>query len=747
MHRAHTTTPLRTHVIVLGIYTLLACIATWPLLLHLHTHLPTIPGEMGQDVWQNSWNVWWVYHALAIEHTNPYMTDMLFYPQGASLYLHSLILPLGIIGTPLTATLGIIPAYNILTVLVLVLAGYGSFLLARYIVQHTPAALVAGAIVMCSPQRLFELRGAQMATLNDYGVPLALLALLVALERRTWRMAALVAALLLLNGINKWYHLFHMLLIMAILLIWRSIAAWREGQRPALVRELMVWGRIAGISGLLLLPFLFPAMREALTTSYARKSDELVISADLLHVLPAGIGGIWQTVPAEWWYTHLFGWIPLVLALVGLVRAPRQMAVWATMAVVFFALSFGPHLRIGNNDTGIPMPYALFRWIPLLDIFRAPVRMNLLTTLMLGILAAAGLARILPDPGAYLNRKDRKDRAEDQTTFVRANSPKSSGIHRWRWMLTSVSWGVAIGVIVLVAGEAIRLPFPLVDGRVSPFYEQIANEPGHWSLLELPFDRPDREVLEMYQQTHHGKYILTGRPARSVPGLPYRVASPIAQADRADTRPDIVELSLTERDQLLHALRVRYLIIRDYPGDPLRTGEQLATARQTLGPLTEVYRDDELHAYRLDEVATWLDGAGATSLAEVPLFLGPDDRWGEREMSGYGVIRWLPAEGAGLWVYAQHSRRVVLQLSLYSIAGAGPLEIWLNGEHVQTVPIIGDVVLRHYNTGPLQLPAGRSLIELRTPLPGVTPQSRGLGDDVRTLTFGVHRARLVELTQ
>jgi hypothetical protein len=706
---------------------------------------------MGQDVWQNTWNVWWVHRALLVEHTNPYTTTMLFYPQGASLYLHSLILPLGIMGIPLmTLTGSIIPTYNILTLLVVMLSGYGSFLLIRYLTGHAPAALVGGAMVLCSPQRLFELRGAQMATLNDYAVPLAVLALLLTLERRSWRMASLTALLLLLNGLNKWYHLFHVLLILALLLAWRGVQAWRQGKRSALWYELQPWLRVGAVTTLVLVPFLLPAVLEALTTSYALKSDELVISADLLHMLPNTIGGVWQQVPLEWWYSHLYSFVPLVLALVGIALAPRQTALWATIGGVLVLLSFGPQLRIGNSDTGIPMPYGLFRMLPIFDIFRAPVRMNLVATLMFGIVAAFGLR------------------------------------HMAQRLPIALAWGGALLLVVLIAGETFRLPFPLVDGRVSPFYAQVAQEQGKWSMLELPFDRPDREVLEMYQQTHHGKDILTGRPARSLPGLPYRFAPPIVSADNADLRPDIVSMSSAARDQLLRGLRVRYLIVR--PGDAVapfsgvgqpgkshhgdtetrsamesgqeipdsnaetqrrrdaeiratngdgqgmvwRGDQQVAVAEQMLGSLTLAYEDETLQAYRLDKVAAWLDDPGSTTTEDVPLFLGLDWQWEPRETSGYGVMRWLPQDGAGVWAYTPDSRRVLLDVALYSVAGAGALEVWLNGEHVQTIPIAAGTVLRRY-TVPLQLPAGRSHITFHTPLEGVQ-----LGGDTRRLTLSVH---------
>src|SRR5262245_45746897 len=71
--------------IILVAYFLLSILLTWPLCLHLTTHLP-----MGNhDIWQNYWNFWWWKTALLERHQSPYSTDLLFYPSGAPLGLHT----------------------------------------------------------------------------------------------------------------------------------------------------------------------------------------------------------------------------------------------------------------------------------------------------------------------------------------------------------------------------------------------------------------------------------------------------------------------------------------------------------------------------------------------------------------------------------------------------------------------------------------------------------------------------------
>lgn len=694
------------HSVALILYSTLACLATWPLVLHTTTHFPAVSNELSQDLWQNVWNVWWVQQALFVYHTTPYHTPVLFYPQGASLALHTLNLPLALVGLPLLPVLGMVATYNLLTLLALVLVGYCTFVLARFQTAHTPSALVAGAVVMLAPQRLNEMRLAQLPTVCDYGVPLALLGVLLALKHQTWRTAMLAAAGLLLAGLSSWYHLFHLLIVLAVLLVWHLCNRQHMFGEHVAFRA---WVRIAVLGVLLAAPFLLPAVQEAATASYAQKGGDLVSSADLLQLLPQTLSGAWRHTPPDWTGHALFGLVPVLLALVGLVLAPRHTMLWAVAAVVCLVLMLGPRISVGGSDTGIPLPYALVRALPVVGTFRAPLRINATITLLLALMAAPGLARL----AERLN-----------PSFV---------------------WGGAGLLLVLIALEAVRLPFPLVSAAVSPVYQQIAAQPGAWSVLELPLDRPERLLKEMYAQTYHHKFILTGQTSRSVPRLPYESAPPLAQVEATSTRADIVTMTTAERDNLLRGLRVYYLVIHADPLHPARAAQQAATARQVLGPLTEVYHDESVSAYRLDEVAPWLDGAGAASTVELPLYLGLDDAWEPPEETRSGLARWLPFGGAGLWTYTQHPRRAVLELTLYSLPGERPLELWLNGQHVQTLPIPAGLTPRRYTSSPLALPAGPSRIELRAPQEGISPRAVGVGDDTRPLSFSIHHAALREV--
>lgn len=682
-------------------------LATWPLARNLSSTLPADPTERANDIWQHVWNLWWLRQALLVEHTSPFYTHALFYPQGASLGLHTLNLPFGLAGLPLLPLLGIVTTYNLLIMLTLMLAGYTAFLLARHVSGSVPAALLAGTVVLISPMRLDQARLALLATFNDFAVPLALLALLLALERPTRRAIVLSASALLLTGLSNWYHLFHTTLLCAMLAAWRLAGLWRAGEQARLRSELITWARVALLSGLLIGPFLLPGFIEALTSTAARKGN-LMSSADVARLVDSTPGFLWQPVAPDWWEGYFFALPPLLLALVGLAAAPRQTRLWALMAAVFLLLSLGPTLRIGGADTGIPMPYALLDALPVVNVMRGPARLNAITTLMLAIITAAGWAQL------------------------------------FRRMPAPAGWIGAGAAMLLVVATVVRLPFPLRDATVSPFYEQVAAEPGRWGLLELPFARPDRSLRDMYTQSHHGKYIYTGHLSREVPAIPYEYAPPIAQAEHGTTGPDIVSMTAAERDQLLRSLRARYLLLHTSTRSPERTARQAAAARSSLGAMSQVYAGEELIVYRLDDVAAWLDSAAAAKPVAVPLFLGLDGRWGEPETDAQGVSRWLPSAGGGLWTYTAHPRRVVLELTLSSLPGARPLDLRLNGRPIQMLPIAAGAP-RRYLSAPIELPAGPSLLELSAPAGGVSPQSLGQGDDTRLLSFRVQRLRLREL--
>ena len=142
---------LRSFFVPLVLYFALAILMTLPLALYLTR---AVPGN-GVDSWVNMWNLWWLRRAL-IHGDDPYFTPMLYYPQGASLLLHTLN-PINFSLPCLSLLPNLAATYNAAILASLTLCGLCTYLLALDVTGSRPAALVGGvwslrAAVIFSPR-------------------------------------------------------------------------------------------------------------------------------------------------------------------------------------------------------------------------------------------------------------------------------------------------------------------------------------------------------------------------------------------------------------------------------------------------------------------------------------------------------------------------------------------------------------------------------------------------------------------
>ena len=90
------------------------------------------------------------------------------------------------------------------------------------------------------------------------------------------------------------------------------------------------------------------------------------------------------------------GWVPLVVLAAILVKRTRIEADarrWIWLAALFFVWSCGAYLTIAGADTGLPMPQALARFVPILSNARMPGRAFVMVQLAIAVLAAIVAAR------------------------------------------------------------------------------------------------------------------------------------------------------------------------------------------------------------------------------------------------------------------------------------------------------------------------------------------------------------------
>src|SRR5512140_1766983 len=144
-----------THLFVIAGYVLLAAAVTWPLAPKFTSQ---VVAEHYFDRAQNMWNLWWVKVALLDQHTNPFHTNMLLFPQGIDLYFHALDLPSGLLTLAPLLLFRPAAAYHSSLFFALVLSAYAGFRLALYLPGNTRAAVVAGVIIGFNPLSLAMLR-------------------------------------------------------------------------------------------------------------------------------------------------------------------------------------------------------------------------------------------------------------------------------------------------------------------------------------------------------------------------------------------------------------------------------------------------------------------------------------------------------------------------------------------------------------------------------------------------------------
>ncbi|MCA9994459.1 MAG: hypothetical protein KDE56_01855 [Anaerolineales bacterium] len=135
--------------LVFGLYAVLAVGMTWPVAARLGSH---IPGSEG-DAWVHLWTFRWVRDAL-LAGESPFSTHRLFFPAGVSLLFHNIAWVHIAAWLPLQAIFGEAAAYSLVFLLIFVVNGWGTFLLARTVTQSPTAAFIAGLIAAFWPYTL-----------------------------------------------------------------------------------------------------------------------------------------------------------------------------------------------------------------------------------------------------------------------------------------------------------------------------------------------------------------------------------------------------------------------------------------------------------------------------------------------------------------------------------------------------------------------------------------------------------------
>ena len=658
---------LRRDLIVLASYVLLAIVLTYPLI----THFDSFGPGHGVDDPAQTWSIWWFKYSTLNLGVSPLSTDYLFYPLGINLVAYTPTFLNGALSIPLQLAFGVIVAQNLIVLFSLVIGAYGAYLFVCGILSRLDgsldanrriAAALAGAVYGFGAWHLNYVVAGHFMLLSNEWIPFFALCL-IRWDRQSWRYGALAGLFFVMA---TWTELtfapfLAMLAVMYVLyqiVLQKPSAFFRAKLHPVLF-NLVVMG-IVGAIGIspLVLDLLDDIQRYGYYLTAGVGRIQIFSAEPISFFFPSAqqpILGVWASHLTNANTSYAFiGYAALILAALGFYarRALPAARFWAIATIFFALIMLGPTLIVGGQSTGIPLPFALLRVIPFVNANRYPVRFNVMLMLALLPLIAFGAARLL------------------QTRHGKT----------------------ALGALsALLVFEQLVLPIPMSDLRVPPVYQTIRDDPGDFTVLELPLGwrgsidmQGKLEDRAQFFQTVHEKRLLGGITSRTPQfKTQYFLESPVINSLIAlETGGEIDKTRLAQdradAPQMLRFFNIRYIDI-----DRALAGTQVEQYARDVFPMKEIYRDDTRTVYRVDDPPP-LD---QINLADETARLYFDDGWGRAQTDASGAgYRWATRGDSLMWLPLQRQAQTIT----FRLRGAREKQnmvVRVNGQEIVTIQL------------------------------------------------------------
>ena len=631
---------------IFALYFFLALVLTYPLALHLGTH---ISGH-DTDGPAQTWSLWWTRFALLDLGRAPFTTDYLFYPLGLNLVAYTPVFLNGVLSIPLQMIFGVIVAQNLMVYFALVVGAYGAYLFTREILAQLHlararyaegAAVLTGALYGFGAWHLNYVVAGHFMLISNQWLPYYALYLL-RLEKGI-RNALRLALFLIFTAWTELTYVPFLALLTIFYLAYLLVA-----KRGALRQNIFALA-IATIVGLIgMSPLVF-----SLAADFHRYGNYLsegvgriyIFSAEpISFFLPSSqhpLLGAWsQNITTANTSYAFIGWAVLFFAALGVYAQRKNSFVWfwTICAFVFALLMFGSTLYVNGENTNVPMPFALLRQIPFVNANRYPARFNVMLMLSLAPLVALGAL--------------------------------------WLLNLRAV-WGkVAFAALTaLLVFEQLVLPIPTTEIRVPQMFETIRDTRGDFSVLEIPLgwrgsivmQGKTDDVAQFYQTFDHKRRLggITSRfPAFK---LRYFAAMPVIGSLIALEEGRAVDDVQIARDRELAAEVLRFFDIRFVSLHRAETPDAVMNYVRAVLPLTEIARDETRTLYR---VASPLPlEIFAIDPASENATLWFDDTWGraQEDNAGFGA-RWATSENARVMLPLENKNYA----AMFRLRGARP---------------------------------------------------------------------------
>jgi hypothetical protein len=268
--------------------------------------------------------------------------------------------------------------------------------------------------------------------------------------------------------------------------------------------------------------------------------------------------------------TAWLGLMPMYLMMVawrrGISPAVRS---WTIVGGIAFIWALGPHLSVFGHNTGMILPEAVLRYLPVISNARIPGRAMVVVYLALAVLGALGFAR---------QRQD--------------------GLRQT----------LSVGVIAFCAIDFLPAPFPLLTLDHPALFDVLRSRPEVGAVLDVPLGIRDGfgelgalDTRILWYQTIHERPVVGGFVARLAPSIErvYQADPLLSALLRASSRGADDAVSLPTPDVAVQSLRqmhVAFVVLNNAAASP-----SLAGYVRQLG-LTRLMVDRERELFRVDPV-------------------------------------------------------------------------------------------------------------------------------------------------
>lgn len=477
-----------------GLYFLLACILTFPLLFRMNSSVYGFYDHVSTDLFASlHYYFWWMKESLWVLKSSPFFNPLFAAPFGQHMTFANLT---GFVMAPFSILFGYLFSHNLTILFNLVMSGLGMFLVVRHITKSSSAGMVAGIIYAFCPNMLVRSYTTFDSTKVQW-IPFFTLFVLKFVEERTWKNILLAGTFLSFNILFAMpYYLVYLPVHTAVLLA--VLAGWR------------IWGEKRGIKEFLR-DLISPSALHAWVKTGVTFALVVIIFGVYYTKVIGGSGTVGQTQlqrsttelanlslkPLDYFVPHprsaflksnfketywdkvdrpeknsdsdvaYIGYAAFFLALVGLFKS-RGAARWfffAGSAAAFWA-TMGPTLFGLPTPSGFIHTYAQFaRRILLYKVF-----------VQFGVAGLAGLG----------------------TVYI---------LERLKTLRQGIAF-LTILTLVMLFEYTLVPPALSVNLAVNPeVYERVKNLPNSTKIIEVPERRVNGNLYQgyVYYQTIHGK--------------------------------------------------------------------------------------------------------------------------------------------------------------------------------------------------------------------------------------------------